>query len=477
MTVVLTGGGLTRDEVRRVAREAETVRLDPSAVERMHASRQIVEEALSRGDAVYGLNTGVGVLKRVGLGGEGSSGFSDRLVSHHLVGSGPHSPHDVVRATIVRLANAFAGGTPGVRPALAERLVSALNERAEPRMRVLGSIGQSDLAPMADLAAALFEGVVLAPGEGLALVSNNSFSTGWAALAVSDAAALLDAMEAAGALSLEALAANHTMLHPAIGEVRPYPGLARSLQRLRELLAGSFIWKDGAARSLQDPLTFRNLPHIQGAARDALDHAERQLAVELNASQGNPIVVLDERRIVSVANFEILPLAAALDLLRIVLATALTSASERVVKLLETPWSGLPTGLTPQGGSADPGLSYLGIASQALASEARLLAQPVSFEMASSAHAEGIEDRTTMAPLGARRLAEMVDLGRQVVAREMVVAAQAVELRGRTPLGRGTAEVLGAVRRTVPYLDVEDVVPPDLESIVELVRSGGRSEA
>ena len=199
---------------------------------------------------------------------------------------------------------------------------------------------------------------------------------------------------------------------------------------MRRLLDGSAIWDPASSRNLQDPLSFRNLPQILGALRDALAHVDGQLAIELDASQGNPIVVLDERRVVSVANFEILPLAAALDYLRIVLASALGAAAERVVKMLETPWSGLPTGLSPSADRTDPGLSYLGIAVQSLAAEARLLAAPVSFELVSTAHAEGIEDRTSLAPLAARRLDEMVGLGARIVAIELTVAAQAAELRG-----------------------------------------------
>ena len=265
------------------------------------------------------------------------------------------------------------------------------------------------------------------------------------------------------------------MLHPAIGRVRPYPGLQRTLARLGALLEGSALWEPATPRNLQDPLTFRNLPQVQGACRDVLDHVDRQLVIELNASQSNPIVLPDEGAVISVANFEILPLAVALDYLRIVLATALSSASERTVKLLQAPWSGLPTGLTPTGGTSDPGLGYYGIATQALAAEARLLAQPVSFEIVSTTHAEGIEDRMTMAPLAARRVAEMVALGDRIVALELAVAAQAAELRGLR-LGRGTAAAVEAVRTAVPFLDDSDTVP-DIEPLVALVRQGVLVEA
>ena len=470
MTVRLTGRDLVRAQLVRVARGHEPVELDADARARMVGSRQVVEAALARGDAIYGSNTAVGVLKRVGIAAGDADGYAASMNRHHIVGQGPDAAEDVVRATMLRLANHFAEGSAGVRPELADRVLAALNGREAPRLRTIGSIGEADLAPLADLAAALFDGVPLAAGEGTALLDNNSFSTGWAALAVTDAATLLDSMDVAGALSLEGLSANPTMLHPAIGAVRPYPGLRRTLERLGELLSGSAIWEPGAARHLQDPLSFRNLPQIQGACRDVLDHVEAHLAIELNASQGNPIAIVEEQRVISVANFEILPLAAALDYLRVILATALTSSAERAVKLLGAPWTGLPTGLTPLPGTAEAGLTYLSLAAQSLAVEARLLAQPVSFELISTSHAEGIEDRTTMAPLAARRVAEMVSLGARIVAIELAVGAQASDLRGLRR-GRGTEAAVAVVREVVPFLGTGDSVA-DVEPLVARVREG-----
>jgi histidine ammonia-lyase len=470
MTVLLTGRDLDRDQVIRVARGGERVELEPAARARMRRSREIVRAALDRGDPVYGSNTAVGVLKRVGIAAAETDGYAASMNRHHVVGQGPAAPDDVVRATMLRLANHFAEGSPGVRPELADRLLAALNDGETPRIRTIGSIGQADLAPLADLADALYRGMALEAGEGTAILDNNSYSTGWATLAIADAEALLDTMDVAGAMSLEGLAANPTMLHPAIGEVRPYPGLRRTLARLAKVLEGSAIWEPGAARNLQDPLTFRNLPQIQGACRDVLAHVDAQLAIELNASQGNPIVVPAEERVISVANFEILPLAVALDYLRLVLATALTSSAERTVKAVGAPWSGLPTGLTPVGGTTAAGLTYLSLAAQSLAVEARLLAQPVSFEVVSTAHAEGIEDRTTMAPLAARRLAEMIALGERIVAIELAVGAQATDLRGLRR-GSGTEAAVSLIRTVVPFLDIGDSVP-DVEPLVTLVHEG-----
>jgi histidine ammonia-lyase len=377
-----------------------------------------------------------------------------------------------VRATLLVLANGFARGAGLAGPALAQRVVDALNERRHPGVRMLGSLGQADLAPMADLAYGLVgDAVELEPGEGLALLNNNAFATGMAALAVADYERLLSSALVAGALDLEAFAANVSVLSLAIARERPYAGLAEALTGLRALLDGSALWDDGNARNLQDPLTFRSMPQVHGAALDALRFARGQLETELNAVQSNPLVDVEEGRILSVGNFDVLPLATALDLLRIALAPVLTSANERMVKLLQAPLSGLPEGLSPRPGSAEDSLSEYGPAGQALTAEARLLAQPVSFELASTAHAEGIEDRATMAPLAARRLGEMTALGERIVTIELLVASQAVDLRGAR-LGAGTAKAHGLVRERIPFKPEEDPIQASLDPLLELVRSG-----
>ena len=200
------------------------------------------------------------------------------------------------------------------------------------------------------------------------------------------------------------------------------------------------------------------------------------LAVELNAAQNNPLVLADDDRIISASAFEVLPLAAAIDYARIALAPLLTSAAEQTLKLLDRPWSGLATGLAPKPSTVESGLSHYAISAEAVAAEARLLAQPVSFEVVSTTGAEGIEDRMTMAPLGARRLADMVGLGERLLAIELLVAAQAVELRGGHPLGQGTRRLLALTRERVAFMAEGDSLPPDLEPLCELVASGRLSE-
>ena len=472
--VVLDGESLTVDSLAAVAAGRDEVALAPAARDRMAAARDVVEEALRSGAMVYGLTTALAERKSVVLDAEARQSFSRFLVRGHLIAQGPPAPPPVVRAAMVCLVNSFAKGTAGVRPELAEMLVVALNRGLAPAVRSLGSVGQADLGPMADLAEGLLQetGFVLADNEGLALINNNAFSTGWGALAELAAERLLGEAEVAAALDLEGFAANLSILHPVVTEARPHPGTVAAVRRLRALLAGSPLFEPGNPRNLQDPLTFRSVPQILGAAGDALGYARTTIETELNSAGCNPAVVLAERRIVSVGNLDIVPVAAALDFARIALATVVTCAAERTVKLLQSPLSGLPAGLAAEADTGEEALAEFAGAAQAIAAEARLLADPVSFEVVSSTKAEGIEDRTTMAPLSARRLADMTDLGARVVSLELLVAAQAVDLRRPARLGEGTGRALGLVRELAGFTARGQAPPPDIEPLVDAVRAG-----
>jgi len=489
MTITLNGRDLTVTQVVAAARHGETVALAPEALAAMRRSRAVVRDVLAAGEPVYGLTTGVGERKAYLLDPADRQRFNHRLVLNHRIAQGDAAPADVVRGAMLCLANSYAKGVTGVRPELAEMIVTLLNEGFAPPVRRLGSIGQGDLGPMADLAHGLItrSGFEVAENEGLALVSSNAFTTAWACLATADAEALLAVFDVAGALDLEAFGANLACLHPVIEQIRPFPGLAATLHQLRLLLAGSYLWQPGAARFLQDPLTFRCIPHIHGAARDALAYARTILQLELNSSQSNPVVVSaangpgsepgnepgnEQGRIVSVGNFDTGPLAAALDFLRIALAPVVTSANERAVKLLQAPYSGLPVGLAALSGSPDDALAELATSGQAITVEARTLAHPVSYELASSVKGEGIEDRATMAPLSARRLADMTSLCARVAAIEFVVAAQAIDLRAPGQLGLGTGRAYRMIRELVPFTQADGTLPADLEPLVELVTMG-----
>jgi histidine ammonia-lyase len=470
MTVVLTGRDLTLGDVVAVARGGARVELAEAALTAMAAASALAAGIAERGEPVYGLTTGLGVQKRTRQQRD-DSGFSWRQIAESRAGVGPLAPPDVVRAAMLVFANQMAGATTCIRPALAERLVQALNDGLQPAVHARGSIGASDLAAMADLAAGVFTGEELVQGEGLALINTSAFGTGSAALALADAGRLLGAADVAAALALEGFAANLSVLHPAIERARPDPVLAGTLARFRRLLEGSYLWTEGAARNLQDPLNFRSAAPVQAAARRALEYAESVLGVELNAAQGNPLVSVEDGTIRSACLYEVVGVSAALDFVRIALAAMLLAASERSLKLMDTPWSGLPVGLQ-EPGSPDLGLSILAITAQSLGAEVSALAQPVSLIVTSTSGAEGIEDRATHLPLSARRLAESVEAGEAIVAIELLASAQAADLRGVSPLGRGTGAAYVALRQVVPTMHLGDTPPVDVAPVVELIRSG-----
>ena len=387
-----------------------------------------------------------------------------------MAGQGPPVSPEAVRATLLVAVNLLAAGRSTARTETVQRLVDALNGNHLPDVPLLGSLGQADLAPLSHLMFGIVGDEPLGPGEAVALTSTNAFATALAALALHDAHVAPGDPCATAGLAFEGFRANPSPLHPAVDDVRPFPGLMRARGDLERVLAGSRLHQPGGPRNLQDPLSYRNVAQVLGAAHDAVDHARDQLAIELNAHQSNPLVLPATNEIVAVANFEALPLALALDYARLGVAAAITSAAERVVKLLQRSHSGLPSGLRHAPG-AEPALEVFAHTAVALAGEARLLAAPVSNELPSTSLEDGIEDRMTFAPLAARRLAEQTALGLRIAALELICSGEAIEIRRAgaetiDPLGAGAQQAYGLLRRHLPPVGPLGEVPIDLDPLV-----------
>ncbi len=491
--VELSGDGLTVDDVVAVARGRAQVRLSELALRRVREAREVLERALASGRAVYGANTGLGSFYRYRIPPEQLRRFSFATVADQACSYGRPLPTDVVRAMMVTRANSLAKAGAGVRRELVELLVAALNRGVHPLVREVGSVGQGDLSEMADigkvligvghaevggrvlpgkeaLAAVGLEPIELAAKEALALIAANGLTLGRGSLVLNDAADLLDSLQLAAALSLEGFAANLSIIHPGMTQLQPQIGLNAAAGRLRELLDGSYLWQPGAARNLQDPLSFRCLPRTHGALYEALAHARATVEAELNAAGDNPLVLVEDDTIVSVGNFDVAALALVFDLLRLAIANALRVANERVQKLLWHHFSGLPSALALEPGPSN-GLKPMGRWCAALAAEARSLASPVSLDYVGQV-AEGVEDHASMAPLAVRRTSELVSLAHRLVAQELIIAAQAVDLRGSLPLGRGTRLAYEAVREHVPMWRDEASWDPDVEGLVAMVANG-----
>ena len=487
MTLVLGDSPLLPADVCDVAR-GRRVALGRSAHERMDASRAVIERLLERDQPIYGLTTGVGAMKVVRIGADAQAAFQTLLLRGHRVGHGDLAPAEFVRAAMVVRAATLAVGVGGVRPAVAEAFCRALDSPAAPRVHMLGSIGQADLSQMAEIGLALighgeagealagsgYEPVTLGPREAHAIVNSNAFAVGVACLALERAQRALHALDLAAATSFEALLCNVDAIHVAVGAARPRPGTVATLARMRLLLRdGALLLGARPPSAIQDPLAFKVVPQTHGAARQALAELEEQLRLELASSDDSPLVLLDEERAISNGNHDITPVAIALDYARIGLAQAMTIAGDRVQKLLTARHTGLSTGLREDVALPDDGLAIVGIGAASLAGEARLLAHPVTLEQPTSAIAEGIEDRITMAPTAARRLHEMAGLALRLAAVELECAAQAVDLRGHAEgLGAGTARAYAEVRRTLPFVGAGAAPSGDLDALTHWLAIG-----
>ncbi|MGD0982622.1 MAG: aromatic amino acid ammonia-lyase [Acidimicrobiales bacterium] len=491
--VELTGDDLSVQDVVAVARGRTRVALSAEALRRMRQARDVVDAILASGEPVYGLNTGLGSFARFRIPIEQIKRFSFDTVADLSSSYGRPLPADVVRAMMVARANGMAKAGVGVRCELAQLLVELLNRDVDPVVREIGSVGQGDLSEMSDIGKVLIgighaevggevmsgraalarvglEPIELAPKEALALISANGVTLGRGALVLHDVADLVDLLQAAAALSLEGFAGNLSIIHPGTSELQPQVGPSTAADRLRHMLEGSYLWEPGAARNLQDPLSFRCVPRSHGALYDALHYSRFNLESELNAANDNPLVLVGEGVIVSGGSFDVVGLAMAFDLLRLAIANAVKGTNERVQKLLWNHFSGLPSALAFDQGPTN-GLKPMGRWCAALAAEARSLAGPVTLDYAGQV-AEGVEDDASMAPLSVRRTHELVSLVHRTVVYELIVAAQAVDMRERWPIGRGTTVVYRAVRDHVPMLRDVRGWDPDIEGLVEAVAQG-----
>ena len=479
---------LSLSAVVEVARRRRPVLLSPQAELRITRARAVIDEIVAAGDAapsVYGVNTGFGFLADVRISAREIAALQRNLIRSHAVGVGPALASEVVRAMLLLRAVTLSRGHSGVRPVIVERLCDFLNRGIHPVVPSRGSVGASgDLAPLAHLALALIgEGEVacddmdsgrpepaaaalarhglcaveLSAREGLALVNGTQCMTAIGALAVHDALQACRLADITGAMSLEALLGTPRAFDARIQAVRPHPGQAASAANLRRLLADSAIVEShrGCAK-VQDAYSLRCMPQVHGASRDALNYAETVLLREMASATDNPLIfpalsAAEPEAIISGGNFHGQPVALALDFAAIATAE-LASIAERRIEQLMNPHtsSGLPAFLTPSSG-LNSGFMMAHVTAAALVSDNKILAHPASVD--SIPTSAGREDHVSMGVHAADKLQRVVDNVRNVLAIELLCAAQGLHLR--QPLQPNPALQAGyrVLRQSVPALD------------------------
>src|SRR4051812_13298542 len=498
--VQLTGTGLTPGDVVAVARAGEEVHLVPAARDAMEASAAVVAQLADRAEPAYGVSTGFGSLAHVTIPVERRDELQRALVRSHAAGMGDPVEAEVVRATMLLRARTLAMGFSGARPVVAEAMLALLNANVTPVVPEYGSLGASgDLAPLAhcalvligegeafaggervDGAAALrgagVEPLTLGPKEGLALINGTDGMLGMMILAAHDLERLLRVADVTAAMSVEALMGTDRVFAEDLVALRPQPGQAASAQNLRRVLAESPIvasHRYGDDR-VQDAYSLRCAPQVNGAARDALGHAERVAAAELLSAIDNPMV-LPDGRIESCGNFHGAPLAFACDFLAIAVAEVGGIAERRTDRLLDASRShGLPPFLSPDPG-VNSGLMLAQYTQAALVAENRRLAAPASTGSLPTSAMQ--EDHVSMGWSSARKLRTALhNLGR-ILAIELMCAARGLDLRAPMQPAAGSAAARGAVRERIDGPGPDRWLAPELERAEELVRDGGLLEA
>ena len=514
--IELTGERLTIEQVVAVARHGERVApLGEQVQARMQRSYTWVDESIRQhGQVIYGVNTGFGSLATTQIAAEEARQLSRNLILLCVCGVGQPLPADVVRAMMVIRANMLAKGHSGVRPVVAQTLVDMLNAGVTPLVPGKGSLGASgDLAPLAHIAAVMtrdieegdggysgqawfgdellsgaeamgrarIDRLVLEAKEGLALSNGIDFMAGAGALAMHDAEMLLSHAQIAAALSLEALLGISTAFDPALHEVAGQPGQQRVAARILRLIEGSQL-VDSAPERLQDAYSLRCIPQVLGPVGDVLAFLRQRFSIALNAATDNPLIFPmgsgnSSHRALSGGNFHGGGPAMWLDFLGIALAEVADIAERRIFRLLTPELSvGLPSMLVPTSG-LDSGLMMVQYTAAALVSDNKTLAHPDSVDSIPSCANQ--EDHVSMGANAARHALEILDNVRNVVAIELLTAAQAIDLRPNGParLGRGSATAYATIREHVAFLKHDRETTPDINVLAELIQSGDLLDA
>ncbi len=499
MRIVLSGSGLTLEQVGAAAAGEPRVEIGQAARERVRAARQLVDRIAQGTVPTYGINTGFGTLAEVSIPRADLQKLQRNLILSHSAGTGQPLPAPEVRALMLLRANVLAGGYSGIRESTLDLLLAMLERDVIPVVPEKGSVGASgDLAPLAHLALvmigegeAFFKGqrlpgrdalgraglapVVLEAKEGLALVNGTQAMQAVGGLALLEAERCARIADIAAAMTVEGLMGSHKPFLAAIHRVRGHEGQMQVAADLRALLKGSAInasHQDASCEKVQDPYSLRCAPQVHGAARDALAFVRRTLAIEANAATDNPLVfaaALDDAAagtIVSGGNFHGQPVSQALDLLAIACTQLQTISERRVEQLVNPSLSGLPPFLARNSG-LNSGFMIAQVTAAALAAESKVLSHPACVDTIPSS--AGREDHVSMGMTAALKARTVVQNAASGLSIELLVAAQALDLRKPLRAGVGAQAALEMIRSKVPHMEEDRELHRDIAAVREML--------
>ncbi|MGD2269875.1 MAG: histidine ammonia-lyase [Desulfobacterales bacterium] len=485
--------GMTLEDLVAIARRGAGVKLSQNSQKRIAGTRKLVEQWVKEEKTIYGVTTGFGALSDVAISKQDTRRLQQNILMSHAAGVGDCLGEETVRAIMALRIKDLARGHSGIRLETVGLLTELLNRNVCPVIPEKGSVGASgDLAPLAHLALPLiglgeviYQGrtmcsdaaliacglkpIQLEAAEGLALVNGTQVMTAIGALAVFDAIRLARLADIAAAMSLEVLMGSRTEFNARIHRVRPHPGQTAAADNLERITQNSeIITSHKDCGRIQDAYTLRCSPQVHGASRDAIFYARQVLETEMNASTNNPLIFHDTRDFLLGGNFHGQPVGLAMDFLCMAVSELANISERRIERLVNPMLSGLPAFLVKDGG-LNSGFMIAQYTAAALVSENKVLSHPASVD--SIPTSANKEDHVSMGTISARKCRDIVRNTEDVIAIELLCAAQALDLFTNLKPGEGTLAAYRAIRKKISPLDGDRILSEDLRSMKALLRS------
>jgi histidine ammonia-lyase len=478
-TITLDGVSLTCAQLVSAAYQKNKVTLPKDAIDRVVSGRKVVKSIVSSGTPGYGITTGVGSQKDFRVAAEAMQDYNRRLARAHAThAGGAVLPKSRVRAALIILVNEFSLGLSGVSDPLVQLIVNQINTSSMPEVSSYGTVGAADLIPMSQIANWLQDKPeaqqhgIPGPKETLSLINTNAITLATGAEVLMEARSILDLTNLSLALSLEAFRGNLNSVSEKVNLAHQRQGQAQISAKVRHLLKNSALWQEGAARRIQDPLSFRCATQIHGALQELLDRAIAVWDQELNSVTDNPIVDVEDQCVRSHGNMDSTRMTLAIDGLRQAFAKAVDISGERLNKQQWTEFSGLPTGFaddnSPLGGVQFLNLGHL---ASSLITSIKIWAAP-SLLLSVGQLADGVEDTAGHALHSVADFERILEAARLVLTIEIIVSVWAIHKRGLSTatLGEGLQPYIEQIAPLLP-IGKEGIDVFSIEPIVDVLLS------
>ena len=491
MNYKISPHNVTIEELLELLNKGKRLSLSPESTGLINKCRLYLDNKLEKSTSpIYGITTGFGSLHNKTISRDQLNKLQENLVKSHACGTGALVMDEIVRLMLILKIIALSKGLSGVQVITVQRLIDFFNEGICPVVLEQGSLGASgDLSPLAHLILPLlgegevsYEGrrikskailkkfgwtpIVLQSKEGLALLNGTQFMSAYGVYIISLAERLSAFADIASAISLEAYDGRPDPFFESVHKIRPHKGQIETAKVFRKLLRGSQLMARHKPH-IQDPYSFRCIPQVHGASKDAIKYAKSVILTEINSVTDNPTIFPDEDLIVSGGNFHGQPLALIFDYLAIALSE-LGSISERRVYRLISGQRELPEFLV-----ANPGLNSGFMIPQytaaSIVSQNKQLSTPTSVDSIPSSNEQ--EDHVSMGANGATRLLRVAENLERLIAIELFTAVQALEFRRPLRSSVYLEETVAAYRKRVPFIKNDKLMYDEIAKSVEFIRT------